>query len=111
MPFSQFADADEYLIALLLAEAMTQVDDSWLEQDYQNAVMYLTAHLLVTETAAGSGTGGGTSGIIASESFGPLSRSYHIDTTAITDEGLEGTLYGRRYRELRRKNFPGVVVA
>lgn len=108
--FPQYAAADEDLLTLLLAEASVQVDNSWIEEDYQTAILYLTAHMLANELAAGLGAAG-ASGPIQSESFGPMSRSYAISASAMTDEGLEGTVYGRRYRSLRRKSFPGVAVA
>lgn len=107
--FPRFASQDEDFIGLLLAEAALQVDDSWLAPDYPNAILYLTAHLLIGEIAAGSGNDAGTSGIIQSESFGPMSRTYAINAASITEEGLEGSVYGRRYRSLRRKNFPGIA--
>ena len=68
--FPIFADADSDLIDMLILEASGSVDQSWREEDYQPAIMYLAAHLYATDNSAegssvnyggsgGSGTGGG----------------------------------------------------
>jgi hypothetical protein len=104
--FPRFVDVNADLLAALLAEALTQVDDSWLEQDYANGVLYLMAHMLVQET----GGGADRPGTITSESLGPISISYGTGGVAsMSDFGA--TEYGRRYRSLRNKNFPGVAIA
>ena len=103
--FPVFATADEYVLSFLIDEAAGQIDDSWLEKDYARAIMYLAAHLYVTEQGAAA-TRPGT---IQSESFGPISRTFAVDSSR-SDESLRKTEYGRRYADLRKKNFPGVVV-
>lgn len=105
--FPRFESADEDLIASLLAEAISLVDDSWLERDRATAQLYLTAHWLVRETNNSTATG---PGIIQSESFGPMSRSYAIDKSASGNADLGQTEFGRRYLELRSANFPGILV-
>lgn len=107
--FPRFESADHYLIEMLLTEAGTQIDNTWLEQDYQNAILYWTAHMLQTEiNAAGAG---GANGVIQSESFGPMSRTYAVNASTVSDEALETTIYGRRFKALRKANFPGIAVA
>jgi hypothetical protein len=105
--FPKFDDGSldiEYQVEGLIAEAMTQVDDSWLQKDYAPAIMYLVAHMMTAE----GGDIVDRAGAIQSESFGPMSRSYAAGTA--TADQLSSTEYGRRYVALRSKNFPGVAV-
>jgi hypothetical protein len=99
--FPDLSDTEDDVVQRLLDEAMRYVDDSWLERDYQDAVLYLAAHWTSKEKAAES------SGEIASESFGPISVTYARSTDP---ESLSSTQYGRRFSELRRGNFPAIVV-
>lgn len=79
--FPVYASESDERINSILLEASSSVDQSWVEADYQPAIMYLAAHLLATsggdeddETDDNGGSDG--DGGIASESFGPLSVSY-----------------------------------
>jgi hypothetical protein len=109
--FPQFADVSDPLLQMVLDEAMTQVDDSWLDQDYKNAIMYLMAHLLTTEGVLDGGETGTNPGPIASESFGPISRSYAIKgSTSQEGYDFQSTEFGRRFYYLMRRNFPAIVV-
>lgn len=94
-------------IEALLAEALVQVDDSWLEDDRTPAILYLTAHLVSMET----GQSVDRSGSIVSESFGPMSISYGSSVVAGDQSTFGQTEYGRRYAEYRDKNFPGIAIA
>ena len=89
------------IIALLLVEAQRYVQDTWNVDDQKTALLYLTAHLLVTETSAG---GAMNSGIVTSESFGPMSRSYAVNQNATRWELSE---YGRRFADIMRRNTGG----
>jgi hypothetical protein len=102
--FPEFVSDADTRVQIFLDEASLHVDTSWLEQDYQRAIMYLAAHLLLGERAA-IATGGG---VVQSESFGgEISKTYKLDDDAT---GLGSTVYGRRYRELLRLNRPGPLV-
>lgn len=101
----KFDSADEYLISFLLDEAISQVGDTWLDRDRQPAQLYLTAHLLLGETSATATA----PGAIISESFGPMSRTYA--NKGVEAGNFDGTEYGRRFKALQRKNFPGVAIA
>ena len=100
--FPQFEDRDEDQLEALIAEASRGVDDRWDAADAVAAVLYLTAHLLVSEDSADSLP-------IISESLGPMSTTYARPTE--DGSGLESTEYGRRYVRLRRKSFPGTLLA
>lgn len=93
---------DDELIETLLAEAARYVDTSWREADYAPAILYLAAHWKLQEASADS------AGIVQSESFGPISVSYgkRSDSSA----ALASTQYGQRFIELRRGNFPPIMV-
>lgn len=96
------------MVEEILAEAMTQVDDSWIEADYGPAVKYLTAHLLTVEGAGGERAA--KPGVIASESFGPMSVSYAVTPSGSAAGDYSSTVYGQRFARLRAANFPGVTV-
>jgi len=111
--FPIFGDADPELVTLLLAEASGMVDQSWQEADYQPAILYLTAHLLASDSSQeGDDVGSGGEGIIASESFGGMSVSYvraNAGNSSAFNSEYSTTSYGRRFLKLLRMNKPGVV--
>lgn len=102
--FPRFAAVADAPIDALIAEASAHVDDSWLEQDYATAILYLVAHLYQQEQGVAA-----SRGTIVSESFGPMSTSY---APTIPTGGLNfgATEYGRRFQELQSRNFPAVLV-
>jgi len=103
--FPQFEGQDDQIEAAI-AEAVNEISEAWIEADQKTAIMYLVAHMLTEESMA-EGSGGG--GVVASESFGPISVSY----ASPSEEGdalLNGTLYGRRFLALRARSFPAIVV-
>lgn len=108
----RFDDVDDAILDALLAETLSRVDDSWLEQDYRSAQFYYMAHLVTVE-GLGTANVSVDGGVIASESFGPMSRSYVQGQASgsASEAGLAATEWGRRYQELRSRNFPGVAVA
>jgi len=86
----------------VLPEAKRSVSADWDPDDAIDAVKYLAAHMLITEDSADELT-------TVSESLGPISTGYK--TAPEDGSGMEMTEYGRRYVRLRRRNFPGIVVA
>lgn len=89
-------------------DAERVVDTSWLEDDYQRAIMYLAAHNLVMEGHLGGSPD--TAGLITSEKLGDASVNYGnaIDASKnISDYG--STHFGRKYQELLKRNHPGVL--
>lgn len=107
------AKTDEAIDAALL-EASGQVDESWREQDYQIALMYLAAHLLATDNSAAGEEPeiGAAAGQVASESFGGMSISYAStsESNAANKSQWGTTEYGRRYYGYLIKNRYGPVV-
>jgi len=113
--FPIFEDADADTITAIIAEAANSVDNTWIETDYQPAIMYLAAHLFATDnTTAGDEPEIGDLGsnMIASESFGGMSVSYRQggSSSAIASSDMFGTtVYGRRFLQMAIRNKPGVV--
>lgn len=127
--FPEFADLDDETIQTLLDEAGRNVDETWTEGDYTNAILYLAAHyhqlsLMAANESGGTGTGEDASGVpagsmITSEHIGPIAVSYGKSTSA-TSAGSSGsgaypspfgtTIYGQRYLDLLKKNIPAVLV-
>jgi len=115
--FPIFQDRDDTLIQAIMNETKSSIDDSWIEADYQPAVMYLTAHLLATDNSDEGGeveVGSAGAGGVASESFGGgLSVSYDKGRSSgsLSSSDRYGTTeYGRRFLALLRSNKPAIVV-
>lgn len=102
--FPKFAAASEPTLEAILAEVLTQIDDSWIEADYVPAILYLMAHLYVQETTGSTDR----PSIITSESLGSLSVSYGVGASK---SDYATTEYGRRFARLQRKNFPAIAIA
>lgn len=83
-----------------------QVDTSWIEADYQPAVMLWAAWAM---TDGGIGTGGEVAGQIQSgiQSLKSGTLSVTFSEKTITAEGYETNIYGRRFLSLYRKNKAG----
>lgn len=112
--FPVFEDRDEDQIQLCIDEASRSVDSTWVEADAPVAILYLAAHLLVTDQSqiGDQVLVGQQSGAVQSESFGPMSVSYAAPTmNSLTSNAEFGsTEYGRRYLRLLNNNHPGPVV-
>jgi hypothetical protein len=112
--FPAFAGVADPAITMALGEAQGRVDRSWPERDYQPALLLYTAHILTLD-----GQGAGTEAEIARSGAGGFQRmrsgSLELDRgTAAASTGagadLDQTSYGRRFREMVRRNFPPVLV-
>lgn len=116
--FPEFEDTDGGRVQLYLDEAAGNIDKRWLENDYQPAIMYLAAHLIATSGSGEAGdilVGSAGDGVVASESYGPISLSYASGrggrgAASSSVESLYGTTeYGVRFLSLLRRNFPPIV--
>jgi glucose dehydrogenase len=104
-----FVDLTNSYIDAVMLEASRFVDESWLEPDYQPALMFLTAHMLVSEGALGARAD--TAGLITSEKLGDAAVTYGnavSEMKSVSD--YTSTSYGRRYLQLLRVNQPGVMI-
>jgi hypothetical protein len=110
MRFPEFAEIDDSVIEFAIEEARLEVGDNWLEATASIALAYLVAHYVAAsrdrvDEAAGS------SGDVASESFGRFSITYaknSASTASSTDK--ESSPYGLRYLEILGANFSGPVI-
>ena len=114
--FPIFVDRSTPQLELILAEASARVDQSWKESDYQPAIMYLAAHLLVTDGSQltdeeGGGPVGG--GPIVGETFSGMSLTYAAPKADSSSSEVwafyETTEYGRRFYRIMKLNFGGPV--
>lgn len=101
--FPVFDDGRDEIVEALLIEAQRFVQDTWQTDDQKTALLYLTAHLLVTESS-GAAT---QPGAVSSESFGPMSRSYAVPSNASRWALSE---YGRRFADIAKRNTGGAGV-
>lgn len=113
--FPVFASVPDATIQMLLDEAVGDVGETWAERDRTSAILYLSAHLLASEGAGVLGPGGSgaaITGAVKRRKVGDTETEF-MGTGGIKDGPLGAyfsTLYGRRYMELMRRNFPAVRV-
>jgi hypothetical protein len=106
----RFSEINRETITAVITDAARNVDTTWFEDDFQPAIMYLTAHYLVMEGHLGDAVN--TAGLITSEKLGDASVSYGnavAETKSVADYG--STSYGRRFQDLLGKNHPAVLTA
>lgn len=117
-----FASVPDATIQDAIDEAKASVDESWIEADYQPAIIYLAAHLLalngVLWSAALAGPVGGliAGGAVSEAKVGDVmvklggSSGGAVGGSAGSGSGLASTPYGKRYLELLRRNHPAVAL-
>lgn len=106
--FPEFAEVDGAAIGFAIEEAARSVDDTWVEADRLLAVSMLTAHILSVASAS-SGTDGRD---VVSETIGPISVTYaQVAAASVTAKSnTQTTSYGKRYGQLLKRNFGGIIV-
>lgn len=104
--YPAFAEVSSPLIELVIADAARNVDQSWIEGDYQPAIMALSAHMLIEEGATGRSTE--AAGAITSSKLGDAQDSYAGLTSAQSAGEYSSTSYGRKFMQLRAQNCQGV---
>lgn len=117
--FDEFCEIGDDLVDAILVDARRSVSTSWLERDYQMAIMLLAAHLLIVEghveRAAGKRSTMTSTGPVTSKQVGDVKVSYAglggSNGGASDPNGYGATQYGRRFLALMRLNFAGPMVA
>jgi hypothetical protein len=104
--FPEFIEQPSARINAALATAALTVDDAWLEQSYQPAILWLAAHILSRQQVAASFAD--APGEIASESIGRISVSYRAGTPGFAS--LSTSMYGAEYLALLRGNHAGPIL-
>lgn len=86
----------------ILEEVLLYADADQLGERFDLACKYLAAHAGTLDKIAAAG-GGGTSGPLASETVGPITRSYGA-VTYLTGANVDlgSTVWGRRFLALIR---------
>lgn len=105
--YPAFAAVDAAVIDAVILEALSVVDTSWIEADYQPAVMLYAAHLMTME-----GVGATTEAQLAgfkSLQVGSLSLTRSDNATAAGT--LTSTTFGTRFLDYLRRNKAGGAVA
>lgn len=118
--FPTFASVGDPTIDLAIQEASASVDLTWIEADYQPAILYLAAHIMTIDgvVIAGSdlGSAGGVinAGLVSEMKVGDvqvnLAGAAGGSGGAGAATGLRSTGYGMRYLELLRRNHPAVAL-
>ncbi len=116
--FDEFCEVGDDLVDAIIVEATRSVSKSWVERDYQPAIMLLTAHLLLVEghldRASGRRSTMTTTGPISSEQVGDVRVTYAgvggASGGAADPNGYGATQYGKRFLALMRANFAGPMV-
>lgn len=113
--FPEFCDVSNGLIDLVLAEAIAQVGDTWLERDRARAQMLLAAHTLTLEGEPDRTTSGASSagtGTLKRRKVGDVEVEFTGvggGAGASGGSGFASTTYGVEYMRLMRVNFPAAL--
>lgn len=112
--YPEFVPVSDALVDLVLAESISQVGESWFEQDRARAQMLLTAHTLTIEgePARSQGAGGSAGvGSIKRDKVGDVETEFNSLASEVSTYGIyAASTYGREYFMIMRKNFPAVMV-
>lgn len=115
--FPAFAAVADETIEVWIVDANRWVDSSWMEDDYQSAIMLATCHLM---TLAGLGTGAdaaananglaGYTSIRSAQLSLQRSASGRVDADGVPSP-WNATGYGIQFYWLLKRNRPAVVTA
>lgn len=121
--FPEFASTPDTLVTAVIAESEPYVGERWLDRDRRPAVMYLTAHTLTQEgrfaaTTPAGGAGGASTGPMKRRKVGDVEVEYAGASASAgggggsssLDSVYGGTIYGRQFLQLMRRNFSGPLV-
>lgn len=106
--FPAFSELDDTYINSMIAEAARNVDECWSEDDYQPAILYLTAHNISEEQSLGGIYG--TPGMVTTSKLGDAQDTYATNNSIDGNSIYGGTIYGRRFAQLQRLNVPAVAL-
>ncbi|KRE07451.1 hypothetical protein ASE63_22390 [Bosea sp. Root381] len=116
--FPTFAGVGDDTINAAIQEASASVDRSWIEADYQPAILYLAAHILTVDGALYGDIGsiGGVigAGLVSEAKVGDVQVKLGSAGGGAggggSSSGYASTPYGRRYMELLRRNQPAIAL-
>lgn len=99
--FDEFKTVPQAKISAFINMAGRLVSPRMWGEFTQDAMAYMTAHLLTSTNGVGGQAGYGA-GPIVSDSAGSISTSYGTVGTPGIDDDLNSTVYGRRFIALRK---------
>lgn len=115
--FPTFAGVADATITAAITEASASVDQSWIEADYQPAILYMAAHILTLDGALYGDLGsiGGVigAGLVSEAKVGDAQVKLAGGASGGSGAGgggLASTPYGLRYRDLLRRNQPAIAL-
>ncbi len=98
--FDEFTGTSTVKIDFWLGEAETNLSKNLLGEKFKLAAMLYAAHNMTMNKQAAS-SGGAASGIMASKSVGPVSKSYDTSSTSMSSAGTWNySMYGQRLVQL-----------
>jgi hypothetical protein len=104
--FPTFDGRDDLIEAMIAECVLGEVNENWLTKDQKRAIMYWVAHSITMEDNASD-----NSGQVRMEKTGDIMIQYDTGVqSGMTPSNYNQTEYGRRFIELRKRNFPSVVV-
>lgn len=123
--YTEFDPVSDARVDVFISEALSSVDNSWVETDYQPAIMALTAHKLVLEgepqrssdpsalvdvNNLGRKIKTRKVGDVSTEFEGTEMSASANDKGSSFTLGLSKTSYGQRYLQLLKLNAAGMRV-
>lgn len=97
--FTEFEALDDEVVEAAIEDASGQVDETWIEADYQLAILLLAAHYV--QVVGGAYDTGG----LRSVSLGSISVTYADGSSKSFSSSA--TSYGQRFQQLLRANKRG----
>ena len=108
LKFPEFTKEDPASIEFAIEEAVLNTTATWSFPDRDLGTMYYAAHLLMVSISRRESAEGQ---VIQSERVGELSVTYKVpdQPTEVNPSDLTTTIYGARFLELAKLNFPPVL--
>lgn len=121
--FPEFKTVPSDTVTFMLEYAATQLSkDVWtIGNDYELGILYLTAHMVSKwqQTQANASDGSGATDLfVQSIHFGERSVSFgrrgdsdsKVGALGLGEKGLDDTLYGQMFLNLRQRNVPSIAI-
>lgn len=102
LPSGEFSTLTQGQIDPFIARAKRRVNEGHWGDQYDDGVMYMTAHLLALSRRPSS-----AAGVVVSETVGSMSRSYAAPTSG---DLMQSTSYGQVFADLSRDLISTPVV-
>lgn len=107
--FSEFAGHSDQLVDRWRLQAERRINLTQWGEKADDAILWLTAHLLKIEKQLRCGNGNAASGAVRSKRVGDLAVTYAVPTK-MADTFLAATAYGQQYIDLKTGIWPTRVL-